>query len=147
MCKVTCLITNNNVVLTSSRDISIKRLHSLPPKQLVKDLAIKHRRKLFCKFDGVWYQFKSPNEVIIPAYQAKNYALRYKKNLIDPIDIHDLKLDHLNSNETSKIPVVVLLGHFNHGKTTLLDALGGSKFVDEEKHKITQVKSCVFNMM
>ena len=33
MCKVTCLITNNNVVLTSSRDIPIKRLHSLPPKQ------------------------------------------------------------------------------------------------------------------
>ena len=33
MCKVTCLIKNNNIVLTSSRDISINRKHSFPPKR------------------------------------------------------------------------------------------------------------------
>ena len=32
MCTVTCTITNNQIIFTSSRDIPISRAHSLPPK-------------------------------------------------------------------------------------------------------------------
>ena len=32
MCTVTCAITNNHIIFTSSRDIPISRVHSLPPK-------------------------------------------------------------------------------------------------------------------
>lgn len=32
-----------------------------------------------------------------------------------------------------------MLGHFNHGKTTLLDSLAGTNFVSLEKHAITQI--------
>lgn len=32
-----------------------------------------------------------------------------------------------------------MLGHFNHGKTTLLDNLAGTNFVSIEKHGITQI--------
>ena len=32
MCTVTCAITNNQIIFTSSRDIPISRAHSLPPK-------------------------------------------------------------------------------------------------------------------
>ena len=53
MCKVTCLIKNNNIVLTSSRDISINRKHSLPPKRFKYN-----NKKLIMPFDpqgsGTW---------------------------------------------------------------------------------------------
>ena len=112
---------------------------NLRPSKVVKDLTIKHRKKLFSKHDGVWYEFKSAGDIIIPFEQAKEYAARIKKDLHPPIDIHQIQADHLTSMDQTRIPVVVLLGHFNHGKTTLLDAIGGSAFVDEEKHGITQV--------
>lgn len=111
----------------------------VPANKMVKDLTIKHRRKLFCKYEGVWYQFPSVNEVIIPFKQAKEYTLSTGKILPNPIDVNDLSYNHLDDTTQDKIPAVVLLGHFNHGKTTLLDALGGTTFVEEEKHSITQV--------
>ena len=53
MCKVTCLIKNNNIVLTSSRDISINRKHSLPPKRFKYN-----NKKLIMPYDpqgsGTW---------------------------------------------------------------------------------------------
>eukprot|EP01032_Pedospumella_encystans_P008073 gene8073-9622_t len=106
--------------------------------KVAKDLTIKHRRKMFCKYDGTWYQFAANSEVIVPYKQAKEYALGHKKNLLEPININELNYDHLNGKGQEKVPVVVLLGHFNHGKTTLLDSLGGTSYVEEEKHSITQ---------
>ncbi|KAL7701485.1 Translation initiation factor IF-2 [Lotmaria passim] len=37
-----------------------------------------------------------------------------------------------------RVPVFAILGHVNHGKTALLDALQGSRIGDEEPHYITQ---------
>jgi hypothetical protein len=116
-----------------------KRLNK-PPSQLLKDLTIKHRRKIFCKYDGVWYQFSSPPEVIVPYESAKAYALQFKRDLKPPININEIDASHLTRSDHRKVPTAVLLGHFNHGKTTLLDSLGGSTFVEEEKHGITQVR-------
>lgn len=38
-----------------------------------------------------------------------------------------------------KIPTIAILGHFNHGKTTLLDAFCNTDLVSTELHGITQV--------
>ncbi|KPI83524.1 putative translation initiation factor IF-2 [Leptomonas seymouri] len=37
-----------------------------------------------------------------------------------------------------RVPIFTILGHANHGKTTLLDSLQGSNIGDEEPHHITQ---------
>lgn len=126
--------------------LSIKGLASrlkLGTAQVAKDLTIKHRRKMFCKFDGTWYQFSANSEVIVPFKQARDYALTHSKKLPELVGVNDLNYDHLNSKDQEKVPVVVLLGHFNHGKTTLLDSLCGTSYVDEEKHSITQVRICL----
>jgi hypothetical protein len=121
-----------------------KRLN-LTPSKVLKDLTIRHRRKFFCKYDSVWYQFNSAGDVIVPYEQAQQYAYSAKKDLPPPINIHEVYPNHLTRKEDKKIPVVVLLGHYNHGKTTLLDAIAKSAFVEEEKHGITQVSICTFN--
>ena len=46
--------------------------------------------------------------------------------------------DQTRSGGAPRTPVVALLGHVDHGKTTLLDAWAGSKRVDEEPGHITQ---------
>jgi hypothetical protein len=103
--------------------------------------------KYLCCYDREWYEFQTANEIIIPFHYAQKYAHSQKKKL------HYLDFDHLPSlssdtaSRTSderilpqnKIPVIALLGHYNHGKTTLLDYFAQSNLVSKEAHGITQV--------
>lgn len=141
------------------------------------------------KYDGIWFEFQSTSEVIIPSSMVQELAITLKKedsiiylddtSLLSFNDINTTTTTTTTTNSTLKstttplssqliqdhytqhqhqhqaIPVVALLGHFNHGKTTLLDALlqrNGDKdrergdrdrdrdnLVDNEAHKITQV--------
>ena len=56
---------------------TIKQLslaYSVPVSRLVKDLALRHRKKFYAKWGGIWYQFPSVKEVIVPL----EYAERWK---------------------------------------------------------------------
>lgn len=63
-------------------------------------------------------------------------------NFVHRIPVHEdpdsTDLEAGAPNLQPKIPVVTILGHFNHGKTTLLDAMRGTKLAEKEPFGITQ---------
>jgi translation initiation factor IF-2 len=118
-------------------------LLKLAPKKVLKDFTLRHRKKYFCKFDNVWFQFGSTKDLIISYNSAKLYAEKNEKILEEPLNIEKLSTElQLRSKTTKRIPVAVILGHYNHGKTTLLDALGNTDIVSLETEGITQVIIC-----
>lgn len=145
-----------------SRLKSLSKLLNLTPKTLVEHIGFHQKGKknkssgrYLCCYEKEWYEFPTANEIIIPFSYAERCALSLKKKL------YYLDFDHLpsalssssssatptlsSSSTTSpitppnKIPVIALLGHFNHGKTTLLDYFAQSNLVSKEAHGITQV--------
>ena len=56
-------------------------------------------------------------------------------------DLSSFDFESLDTDQTikSSVPTVAILGHFNHGKTTLLDAFCNTDIVSTELHGITQV--------
>lgn len=105
----------------------------LSTDRILKDVALKHKRHLFCCFDDIWYKFRKQNDIIVPYSVAKMIAVKHGLN-IAPLP------EPLLVPSKNRYPVIALLGHFNHGKTTLLDYLSGTNWVDVEAHQITQVR-------
>lgn len=107
---------------------------------ILKTIGIKEKKRYFCVYDDIWYQFHAVNEVIVPFHIAYRLLCTSTKKRFTKINL-------LNTRPTIKgmsqklldYPVVAILGHFNHGKTTLLDTLGGTTLVKDEAHGITQV--------
>jgi hypothetical protein len=126
----------------------LAKLFKTSPSKITAGLKLlKNKKKLYMKYDGLWFEFHSPGEVIIPSSVVQELAVSLQKDIVCLEDSHLLSFDDNSLTTTTTdmtqqqaIPVVALLGHFNHGKTTLLDALrGGPSIVNEEAHQITQV--------
>jgi hypothetical protein len=127
-----------------SRLKTISKLLNIPTKKIAEQIGIhqKSRGRYVCCYEGEWYAFLSANEIIIPFKKAQNYAKHHKKKFsyLDFDEIPSMTQKTINEIDREKIPVIALLGHFNHGKTTLLDAFAGSDLVSKEAHGITQVR-------
>lgn len=153
-----------------SRINDLAKLFKTSPSKISKELKLlKNKKRFYLKCDGLWFEFHSASEVIVPSSVVQSLAQSLKKDIVcmedsDLLSFDDIitansttsamtsATDSLSAPQQQAIPVVALLGHFNHGKTTLLDALlrkndksgtisaRGSNIVDEEAHKITQVR-------
>ena len=120
-----------------------KTLRKCTPNRVIKEICIQHAKRLHMKHASKWYRFSSAKEVIIPFSIASEYATGrdpsvepQRTTMLDP----DLLAMHIKDgpSEERQRRVVAFLGHFNHGKTSVLDALGETSFVNEEDHGITQ---------
>ena len=109
---------------------------NIPHEKVLKDITIRARKRFFCKYGDNYFQFASVKEILVPFDVALEYAASKNKSLSQLI----LAPSRAPKAPTdAKIPVVALLGHYNHGKTTLLDYFRGSNIVSIEEHGITQV--------
>ena len=125
-------------------------------KLLRKHLLIKSRRRFYGNFDDIWYEYQALKDVIVPYTAAVKLAsiihntsstsstitINRNDNYLQQY-ISQKRVKSSSSSSSSKLKtingIVVFLGHFNHGKTTLLDAMSGTDIVADEAHGITQV--------
>lgn len=118
-----------------------KQLCSILKKKqeaIYKEFTLKHRKRFYTLQNGVFYEFQSSKEIIID-----EDAILKSKNERNKILLRksrkEVKREVFSNKNIERTPVIVILGHFNHGKTTLLDALGSFTIVKKEAHGITQV--------
>lgn len=107
-------------------------------EEIYKEFTLRHRKRYYTLDDGIFYEFSSSKEIIInedAILKSKN-----QRNILNLMKSKkETRRDYISYQKLEKTPVIVILGHFNHGKTTLLDSLGNFSIVDKEAHGITQV--------
>ena len=76
---------------------------------------------------------------------ATDVALTYEFKVIEDIDFNQLSSvnledlqEPLSKNDINRPPIITILGHVDHGKTTLMDAILNTNLVKQEVGGITQ---------
>ena len=111
-------------------------------EDIYKEFTLRHKKKFYTFQNGVFYEFNSSKEIIIDADAILKSKNEKNKKLLRNSQ-KETRRDYVSTEKHEKTPVIVILGHFNHGKTTLLDALGNFSIVSKEAHGITQeIRTC-----
>lgn len=77
------------------------------------------------------------DELIAEICLSHNFDFR-REEVIAKEDFEKIGLEIDEAKATERPPVVTIMGHVNHGKTTLIDAIRGSSIVTGEAGSITQ---------
>ncbi len=81
---------------------------------------------------------KKKKYLIIKKNKKQNKKNKNKKNKIDKKYINKLIKNIKCKNKYIRPPIITIMGHVNHGKTSLIDYLKSTNIVKEEKGNITQ---------
>lgn len=131
---------NDNIYQSFSKEIvlhgslSIQELSdklNIPEAEIIKYLFLK----------GITVTINQVIDTVIIKDIASNYGILIKENVPNKA-INTIKLANLSNDSSQKLierpPIITILGHVDHGKTTLLDAILQTDLVKKEFGGITQ---------
>ena len=120
-------------------------LHTIEISNSINIISLAH--KLGIKSSEMLKSLKSKGFDVINAYQILDpetaslavEELGHKAKLISPTTLEDeIMISDDESQMVTRPPIISIMGHVDHGKTSLLDALRNTNFVDGEEGGITQ---------
>ena len=118
----------------------VKMGHEITVGELAKQLSIKAGeiiKKLMA--DGIMATINQNIDFDTASLIAAEYKYEVKSNLVSLDDILSSKKDaYQSADQQERPPIVTIMGHVDHGKTSILDAIRKAKVASGEAGGITQ---------